>query len=214
MTMYLRRTWGLMREHPVPGLLAMAAIAIPWALIDVTGTERYFMIFASLAGTFAQFLVTSALLRAAGAHAAIGRPGRAASFIGVSVVTTIAIGAGLALLLPGVFLYARWLIAMPLVIGEGATMGQALRGSWRAMAGRMRPAMVAAAAVLLPGVAALVVMVAFYPDAGPVAPSPAIACNLLLATSLVSAWYLAVAVYLLVRDPERTGVEAGMAPVE
>ncbi len=207
MMMFLQRSWALMREDSVPGLLAMTAIAVPWVVIDVTGTDRYFTFFASVAGTFAQFLLTSALLRHAQAHAALGRPGRAASFIGVSFVTTMAIGAGLAvLLLPGVFLYARWLIAMPLVIGEGATTGQALRESWRAMAMWMRPALVAVAGVLFPGIASLLVMFAFYPDFGPVAALPAIACNLLLATSLVSAWYLAVAAYLLVRDPERAGI--------
>lgn len=204
----LRRTGALLRAHPLPGLAAWLAMSGASIAIDRMGLGPGGDIFPSLVSTFAQFLLTSALLRRAGAHHAWGQPGRAAAFVVTGVVTGLAILFGtLLLILPGLYLYARWLVTMPLVIGEGCGVREAMRRSWRSMAGRVGPAMLAVAALLVPAVMLCVAPLFLLPALDtPVPMVLVLAIDLVFPASLVASWYLAVAAYLLVAAPAGAGM--------
>jgi hypothetical protein len=198
---FLRRTGTLVRAHSLPGWIALLAMAVPWIVVDASGTDQRFGLLISLIGVFAQFLLTSALLRREGAHHAWGKPGRAASFFIAGIVTGLAVSAGMLLLiLPGLYLYTRWLVTVPLVVGEGESMRGALRSSWDHMGPHLRPAMIATAIVLAPGALALLAQLLFFPAYGPAPLWAAVAVNMLLSASLVGSWYFAVAAHLLVRE--------------
>jgi hypothetical protein len=193
----LRRAAELFRAHPLPGLLwFIVLVAIAVAIDTLTDGDGRYDIFISLAATFAQFTLVGAILRGEGWHRAWAKPGRAASFIGLGIVTGLAILGGLALLiLPGLYLYARWIIATPLVIGEGARMGEAMSISWRRTRTLAAPLTIALVLIYVPFVAGLLVMICFYPPAGPAPPIIALVANTLFFLPSIAAWYLAVAVH-------------------
>lgn len=148
--------------------------------------------------TFAQFALVSALMRGAGLHRAWAQPGRVASYVGLGIVTGLAIFAGLMLLiLPGLYLYARWIVTTPLVVGEGARMGEAMARSWRRTARAGVPIAAALALVNLPFVASMVVMLYLYPAYGPAPLGVALLSNMLFFASSIASWYLAVAAHAL-----------------
>ncbi|WP_157084801.1 glycerophosphoryl diester phosphodiesterase membrane domain-containing protein [Sphingomonas pituitosa] len=179
-------------------------MALPWIAIDATGSDQRLGLLSSLVGVFAQFLLTSALLRREGAHHAWGQPGRAGAFFFAGIVTGLAIAAGMLLLiLPGLYLYARWLVTVPLIVGEGERAGEALRASWRRMAPHLRPAIVAVVIVLAPGALALAFPLMAFPEDAPMPIWAVVAVDLLMAGCMVASWYLAVAAHLLVQAAPR-----------
>ena len=198
----LLRTVQLVIAHPRPGALWFIGLTGPWIAIDVYGNGDFrFGSLLGLLAVFAQFMVTSALLRDLGLHRAWGRPGRAASFVGLGIVTTLAIGVGLLLgIVPGLFLYARWVLTSPLVIGDGMRMGEAMAASWQRTAGASLAIMTALILVFLPEVASFVLMLSVYPEWGPVPVWAAIAANGMISLSLILGWYLAVAVHVMIAE--------------
>ncbi|WP_188054088.1 glycerophosphoryl diester phosphodiesterase membrane domain-containing protein [Sphingosinithalassobacter sp. CS137] len=192
----LRNIAALIVAQPLPGALAVAALVAAGLAADLYGAA--FLV--GVVALAAQYLVTSALLRGAGAHAAWGAPGRAARFVGVSIVSSVAIGVGmLCLIVPGLFLFARWLIAMPLVIGEGRSVQAALRTSWRWTRPSTAALMGTVALAIASLAAALLIFLFVYPPYGPVALAAALPANLLYGIGLTLCWYAAVAVYLRLR---------------
>lgn len=200
---FLRRTAALIRAHPWPCLAAWLAMVIPSVTIDAAGLAPRLDFVASLGGTFAQFLLTSALLRRERMHHAWGKPGRAATYVVQGLVTTLCVVLGaLCLVVPAVYLYARWLIVLPLVVGEGLGVREALGTSWRRMGPRIGPAMVAVAAILAP---AALLCLGVLPVFGLNAPVPlwvVLASDLVAPACMVGAWALAVAAHLLLAPPE------------
>ena len=166
--------------------------------IDAMGLDQRLNSFLSVASLFGQFMITSAALRTAGLHHAWAKPGRAASFFGAGLITGIAILTSLLLLVvPALFLYARWVIVHPLIIGEGRTMGEAIAESWRRTASSTLPIMAALAPVLTAMVGGLLLLVFMAPYNGPVPLGLALTSNLLMYGAMIMVWYLAVAVHCL-----------------
>lgn len=200
---FLRRTAALMRAHPWPCLAAWLAMVIPSVIIDAGRLDPRLDIVVSLGGTFAQFLLTSALLRREGMHHAWGTPGRAATYVVQGLVTTLCLALGaLCLVVPAVYLYARWLIVLPLVVGEGLGVREALGTSWRRMAPRIGPAMVAVAAIFAPA-ALLCLAVPLIVGLGtPLLLWVVLASDLVVPACMVGAWALAVAAHLLLAPPD------------
>ena len=192
----LRDTLALLARNWLPAMCWWLALVAAGAAVDLLLFNPAAGAYPGLVAAFAQFLLTGAALRRMGAHHAWGEPGRAAPFIGVSLVSTIAIAAGLlCLILPGLFLYARWSVAMQLVIGEGMSTGMAIGTSWRRTASRQWP-ILAAFTVTLGVAGAGLIAFAFYPPYGPLSPSLAIIANGLLYSGMVVSWHLAVATHL------------------
>lgn len=193
-----RRTASLMSAHPLPGLLwAMVLIAIGTAMDMLTGGDTpYFLAYCAVT-MFGEFLFTSALLRGEGAQHAWGRPGRAVSFVGLVLVMEAAILLGfLLLILPGLYLYARWLVAAPLIIGEGTRMWEAMQISWKRTRAGAWPITLALILMFLPAAVGTVWMLFSYPEYGPVTIGLALAVNTLCSTSCIVVFYAAVAIHL------------------
>jgi len=204
----LIESWALARRSWLFGLGWLTALIACGTAIDAMGLDQRTNVFFSLLSVFGQFAVTSAALRTAGLHHAWAKPGRAASFVGAGLLTGIAIMAGFfALVLPAVFLYARWVIVQPLIVGEGRTMGEAMAESWRRTAPSTQMIMIAVASALAPMVGGLLLLVFATPYSGPVPLGLALASNLLICGSLIMTWYLAVAVHYLL-EAHRSTAEA------
>ncbi len=200
---FLRRTAALMRAHPWPCFAAWLAMVIPSVIIDAGRLDSRLDIVASLGGTFAQFLLTSALLRREGMHHAWGTPGRAVTYVVQGLVTTLCVVLGaFCLIVPAIYLYARWLIVLPLVVGEGLGVRAALATSWRRMGPRIGPAMVAVAAIFAPAALLCLSMLPIFRLDTPVPLWMVLASDLVAPACMVSAWALAVAAHLLLAPPE------------
>lgn len=187
----------LIGRYPLQVFLAVAIPAALGAAVDsLAEQDMRFNFLVSLAVTFAQFVLISAILKGEGQHHAWGKPGRVASYIGQGIVTGLGIAVGLCLLLiPGLFLYARWIAVVPLIIGDGRTMGEAMRLSWQRTEAATIPIMGCVAICWAVFAAALLTMGFTYPEYGPAPLVAAIAANLLFFFALALGWLLAVAVH-------------------
>lgn len=195
--MILRRTAEMVRRAPAVALIAWLALVLPATLLTVaTDGDSRFVFVSSIMGIFAQFIVTSRLARQAGLMQAEHIPGRAGSYVLLSIVTSLAIMLGFLLfVLPGLYLLARWSVAVPIVIAEGAKMGEALTASWDRTQGKAAPICFA---LLVVGTGLLVSAALDYlyvPDYGPPPLIPTLVSNLLGFGSNVLAWFLAMAIY-------------------
>ncbi|WP_133243818.1 hypothetical protein [Sphingomonas pokkalii] len=192
-----------MRAYPWSCLAAWLTMAIPWLTIDAGGLDPRLDSVASLGSVFAQFLLTSALLRREGMHHAWGKPGRVATYVVQGVVTVLCLMAGaLLLIVPAIYLYARWLVVLPLVIGEGLGVRGALRTSWHRMGPWIGPAMVAVAAIFAPAALLCLGVLSFFGLDAPLPLWPVLASDIVIPTCMVGSWVLAVAAHLLLAPPD------------
>ncbi|RYD55477.1 MAG: hypothetical protein EOP60_06105, partial [Sphingomonadales bacterium] len=205
----LMRTFGMMTARLDVVLLWGVMIAGAGVFVDLLGDSRADFV-VGLVSTFAQFITISAVLKGMGIHRAWGRAGRVASYVGLGIVGTIAIGTGfVAFLIPGLFLYARWLLAVPLVIGEGERMADALGESWHRTRGNTLPLMIALAVVLLPILLSMGVLIFYYPEYGPAPLPAALAANALITLGFIASWFLAAVAHAMLQpDSVETGTPA------
>lgn len=195
--MLLKRTTEMVRHAPGVALIAWLALVLPSTLLSIaTDGDSRFGFVSGIIGIFAQFMVTSRLARQAGLMQAESVPGRASSFVLLSIVTGLAIMLGfLVFVLPGLYLLARWSIAVPIVIAEGAKMGDALTASWERTRGKAVPICLALL-VVGTGLLGSVALDYFYvPDYGTMPIIPMLVSDLIGFGSNVLAWFLAVAIY-------------------
>jgi hypothetical protein len=196
----IRGTGALLAAHPLPALAAIGVLTVAGAALDLRpeGAQSLRLV-VSIGSMILQFAITRTLLKREKLWRA---PGRVGSFVGVGIVTGLAIALGaLLLIVPGLYLFARWSITMPLVIGEGKTMGEAMQESRDATSSNLAPIMLAVAVLNLGWVGGVLLFGFGYPDYG-LPPVPmAFAANLLVLGTLTIDWYLAVAIYKLVGTP-------------
>lgn len=194
----LIESWVLVRRSWTFAVGWLVVFVTCSSTIDAMGLDQRLNSFLSVASLFGEFMITSAALRTAGLHHAWAKPGRAASFVGAGLITGIAILTGfLLLVVPAVFLYTRWVIVQPLIIGEGRTMGQAMVESWRRTASSTLSIMAALAPVLGSMIGGLILFVFMAPYDGPVPLDLVLTSNLLMYSGMIMAWYLAAAVHCL-----------------
>jgi hypothetical protein len=201
----LSDTAALLGAHPRPALIALLLLVVPSAAIDTQASADAagFNVLVSIMNIVAQYQVTQAVLRGENLLAADRPAGRAGSFFGVALLSGLAIGFGMLLLiLPGLYLYARWAIAVPAVIGEGQMTTEALATSMERTRGHVVPIMIAFAVLNLPSVAAIALMFTAYPEGVGSLPV-ALFANTLFFGAFVACWYCAVAVYRLTGAPEQ-----------
>ena len=142
------RIWGL----------ATLFMAVAYTLLDLVLPGEDLGALASFVGGIANFFVTyhvtETLLRSEGLMSTSQR--NYASVLGVSILSTLGAGLGfLVLIVPGLYLFARWSIATPLVIAEGRAASDAMAESWRRTASSAW-ALVAVFAVYTLGVVAMI----------------------------------------------------------
>lgn len=128
------------------------------------------------------------------------------TFWGMNLPSGLAILLGcIVLIVPGVYLAARWMAAGPILLTEEATIGEALGRSWAMIRGSMGLSVGILLVVFLPaclpacllgaGIGALLV---------PRQPlSSAIRYTGMFAAFMIS-WYAAVAIYILLAPPQHT----------
>ncbi len=151
----------------------------------------------SIASFAAQYILTRRVMRRDGLLMA-GVSGAVAAMFGLGIVSNLAIGLGfLLLLVPGWWLLARWIAAVPVLFAEEPGVMAALDIS----AARMRPmipaAMVAILIVYLPFAVAMVLSVLEEVEQVATSAATSALANLAISASQVGAWYLAVAAYRL-----------------
>ena len=206
--MILRRTGEMLRLTPVTALIAWLGMALPMTMLSTAPGGGNFAFVGSIISTFAQFIVTSRAARRAGVMRAEGVPGRAASYVLLGIVSGLAIAIGFVLLvLPGLYLLARWSIAVPHVIVRGATMREAMRRSWQQTRDIVPPT---CAALVLVGSGLIVSLILDGIPAtasGPAPLMPSLVSNLAAFASMLLTWFLALAIYTLVTREEPQELE-------
>jgi hypothetical protein len=202
------RTFALLRANPLPALLSLAAMAGPAAAIDALllpdQTMRFFFV-PSLIAIFCEFVVTRRLLRRRGVTLPAASIG---AFVGALILMGLGIGLGFVLLiLPGLYLWARWSITIPLILGEGASAGEAFTQSGVRTAKYVGPILAALVLANLGVAGSLAIGVFLYPDYDPAPIGLAIALNLLSFGAQILTWHCGVAIYALTARPEADTLE-------
>jgi hypothetical protein len=166
-------------------LLMVLSVGPEWYLKD----EAAIVMIASLAGFVAQYWLTR---RALDRHGLRHGRGVVALYFGMCLASGLGIVLGLVLLiLPGLWLAARWIAAGPVLFCEDVGAIDALRRSASLTEGRVLPIMIALVLASVPVL--LVIGPAFVRDEYDMATS--IIENTALTISQMLAWYVAVVVY-------------------
>jgi hypothetical protein len=201
----LARTAALCALAPLPVGLAFAALLLPWLLADIMmqGESDAMLPLASLIGVIVQYMLTIALLGRLELLPEKHRAGRVASYMGVNIVTGFGVILGLLLLiLPGLYLWARWAIVTPLVIGEGLRMGQAMEQSGNRTAPSILSIMAASAVLFLPELFSLGIYLAHLQGSDFFSTIEwVVVDDVLSAISYAATLVAAVAIYELTRPP-------------
>ena len=181
-----------LRENKVTALSAIVIlIAGNLALDKYSSTSFAPAGFLSLA---MQIFVTRGALQRTGLIGSKA-PAKFLSLWGMTIVSSIAILLGcVLLLLPGIYLAARWMIAAPAIIGEDLSAGAGMRESWERTRDSVWPIAGALVIVVGGGFVAAMIPVMVYGEGQE--PSIATAIGYLLAfTGSVSGWLMAVGAY-------------------
>lgn len=166
-------------------LLMVLSVGPEWYLKDETAT----IMIGSLAGFVAQYWLTR---RALDRHGLRHGRGVVALYFGMCLVSGLGIVLGLVLLiLPGLWLAARWIAAGPVLFCEEVGAIDALGRSASLTKGRVVPIMIALVLASMPVL--LVIGLAFLRDEYDMATS--IIENTALTVSQMLVWYIAVVVY-------------------
>ena len=156
----------------------------------------------------AQYYILRRLIDRQGLRSA-DRLGGFGWFFVVGLVTGLGILLGFAsLVLPGIYLYARWSVAGIALIAENRGANDAIGRSWEATRDHALPIALAWLTINLPFIASMVVLFATAAAAGPdasISQATGIGLgailNLLLYASQVAGWYFTVALYELLTGP-------------
>lgn len=120
------RSWWIAKEH-APILVVIALVLTGGTVVADAAMDRGGDLFAAIAGLFAGLEVSYRILRQD--HPEARR--NIGSYFGASILTGLGIFLGLLLLvIPGVYLAARWSIAQVLTVADDYPAGQAMSVSW------------------------------------------------------------------------------------
>jgi hypothetical protein len=198
---FLTESWRLLSLNRRRSAIALAILAIPGLLIDLTMEEPDRV--SSLLGfvaLFLQFWITARLLEDFGRRSANG--GGFGSVFVISLISVVAVLLGFVLLIvPGVILFARWSMAVPIAVGEGGGATVALAESWRRTEGRFWPIITALAAIYLPAIALFLLILWLFPEARLL---QALFENVVLNGVFVMGWHAAIAFHLATSAKQST----------
>ena len=165
--------------------------------------QRSSFFFSSMISLFAQYYITrTALMRAGVMIDGVGN--KFFSFWGMSIISGLLILLGCVLLIiPGVYLAARWFVAGPALIAEDKTATEGMTESWELL----QPSVwhVAGALVVLYGCGFGLGALPFFLVPEESAPLSIQAISaLFMTTTSVLGWLMSVGIYTAVAHPERT----------
>lgn len=191
-------TYSLLRERAGLCAAVILAIAAGYTLLDLSGSAGGNGIASIAVSVFGQYMFTEQLLADRMPSPPPGRKYGALFIASLLSGLGVLLGAVL-LVLPGIFLLARWLIASPFIVERGMGASEALKASWEATA-KAWPGLFAlilvAGAILIAAVIAIFVAAESwgYSDTSLVVLVPT---NFLVGSMTVLAWLVAVAIYRL-----------------
>lgn len=145
----------------IAGDLAVAAAALGGLIALGVATDLgglHSDVPTSIVGLILAFSVTRRLVKRIGLAAPEGTRGFG-GFFGMSLLTGLGILAGLVLLIvPGIYLAARWSIAQPLQVAGGRSVTEAIGESWRTTAPHVLAIVLAVLTIWAPSVIGLVMV--------------------------------------------------------
>lgn len=207
-SLLLDRTLALARKDALAAAVAVAVMVVPTVLVDITtGPDAggFLAVYLpSLLGIFVQFVLTRVLLGRVGVLPAA----RTGSYVGALILTGLGIGLGfLLLIVPGLYLWASWLLVVPLILGEGMRAAEAISESGRRTRAHIGPIIGTLLVLNIWVLGALALTVFVYPADAPASLATAIAANLLLFVPQVLSWHCAVALHTLTGHPQEEELE-------
>lgn len=197
----LRGTAAALRRDPVAAAIGLVPLVAFGMWEDLGGAEVMGLSFLALSvvSFIAQYVLTRRAMRA-GDLLPADAPGNVGGLFGLCFLSNIGILLGFTLLIvPGIWLYARWLASGPILLAEEATVGEALAKSAEWSRALLWAIVGATGLLYLPFVTGLIVSVV-ADEATIESPAVSLAINIGLAVSQLAGWYLAVAVYREIRS--------------
>jgi len=167
----------------------------------------------SIIGAVIAYALTRSLLATSATPGALPPAARIGGYIGLAIVTGLGTIIGLVLLVvPGLILAARWLLAAPILLAEETTVGDAMSHSWDATAGSWGKLIVAQLIVAVPLLVAFgVIVVAGIASDAEVVETPSLAASLAGNAAInlfsVASVVLAVAAYRAIVPTSETLAE-------
>ncbi|VWX52028.1 conserved membrane hypothetical protein [Novosphingobium sp. 9U] len=126
----LAATWELLLRHPLGMVLGAVGMSALDSAVELLAGEDSISSLTSFVSIGVVYAIFRMLLKKKGF---IDREGSFRSYFGVGLLSGIAIIVGfLFLVVPGLFLMARWSVASAFVITQGSKSIEALRASWQA----------------------------------------------------------------------------------
>ncbi len=152
----INKTLDVLEKNWVVALIfivGIAAINAGMAYVGLTRTailQQLGLTAASIViGVFVNFFLITTLLKRTGLMAE-GEGGHLIPFLGLSVLHSLGVGLGFVLLIiPGLFVMARWSVAQPIFLSRGGGVMNALKQSWEQTRGNEFPIIVAGLALAI-----------------------------------------------------------------
>ena len=198
----LSRTFALVRLVPVPAALAFVLMTAVGMLIDsgtvMGGGADALNLFLSCLILVLQFWIVRALLE--DLRLPLPERPRFPVFFLAGIVTTLGIMLGLVLLiLPGIVLFVRWSLTVPIILGGDRGVFDSIGDSWRATSGSSWPIFLVWAAIYGPGTA--IAALGLFPSMVADPMLGAAIFNLGFNAALIVGWYASVAIYVRLLGP-------------
>jgi hypothetical protein len=199
------RTVELVRANAALFLVMMAIMVVVSSAGDILLGDESAMLSLpiGIASLFVQYETTRRLL----AHEGLmfGEMGRIRflALFGLCFVTNAAILLGLlALVLPGLYLMARWSISVPVLIGDDVGINEAMGTSWERTRAHALPIAAVFTLVFLPVFAIAIMLGALTEISQAGAAALSIALNLVVYAGVVFGWFVSVAIHAMLAPRE------------
>jgi hypothetical protein len=191
------RLGTVLRDNAVPAAGCVIALTAVNLGLDAVTTGSGATFPAGFAALAAQYYLTQRALEQRGLRA-VGARNRFGAFWGLNILSTLAILVGFVLLvLPGLYLSARWMVASAALLAEDSSVSDALGKSWAVT----KPSLWAIAGLLL-----VIFVPAFVVGLGISIPfedrAPTVASTIVyvfLFGAITISWLAGVAIYSLLR---------------
>jgi hypothetical protein len=205
-------TFALMASDLPAVLGTIAVIAAVSTLLDVAAPTLSNAL--GIPVLVAQYYLIRRLVERQGLQSA-DRLGGFGSFFILGIVAGLGIGLGfVCLILPGIYLSARWSMSSAALIAENQGFGRAMSRSWDASRDHVMPIALTWALITLPFIVGALALggVSAMSERAPGGVQVTIVVldaisNLLLYASQVAGWYFGVALYQLLAAPAETRLD-------
>jgi len=149
-------------------VLALTAASLPITYVSVGSTAPLNVVggqlLQSVVGIVCSYFLLVAMMRRTGLQSGADED-VFLPYLGMSILSALAVMLGMiALVLPGLFLMVRWSIAQPVIVARGGGVMASLAESWERTRGNEFPIFMAALALLVPAIAVIIAVRAFFEE--------------------------------------------------